>query len=453
MYLGFQFLKLQKILKFMKMKSVLNHWFKKQAFVLPIIVFLFGCQDNPTHKKDFVGFYEGEFTHGNFSTPIQIEIEKDSLDFKVYFTSVDQNAYRIPTSNVKSNADSIYFELNSDYYSFRFKNKISKDGTTLNANLTVDSVTQNFKLKKTSALNNPSIRREEVSFMSNGLNLKGTIFYPPKPSKKALFFVTSSGNSDRSASRAEAMNFTNHGYITFHFDKRGTGASEGDWRSASIEDLATDDMNALKFLATKLAIPFNKIGIKGSSQGGTKVPYILSKIEDLAFGIVVSCPSTTLLESDLNYWKNENQPLIEAAYFEEAFAFERLVYQYIGGLTTLKTLRDSITKDKNKSWFSKVWIPNLDEVQIDSKLQFSPMPYFNIINQPVLIIQGTKDEIIPKESSTSIYKALKNHHNSKAVLLVNANHAMQVVENSDFPYWPMPHPEYLTTIYKWLDSL
>ncbi len=176
-------------------------------------------------------------------------------------------------------------------------------------------------------------------------------------------------------------------------------------------------------------------------------------MEDLAFGIVVSCPSTSLLESDLNYWKNINQPLIGDKYFDEAFALERLVYQYIGGLATLGTLENAITKNKDKSWFSKVWIPNLDEVEIDSKLQFSPMPYFEKINQPLLIIQGTKDEIIPEESSSSIYKVLKDQLKSKAVLLVDANHSMQVVDNSDFPYWPMPHPEYLSTIHRWLDSL
>lgn len=418
------------------------------------MVLALGCQKNHSYKRDFVGFYEGVFTHGNFSTPIQIEIEKDSLDFKVYFTSSDQNAYKIPTSKVQCKEDSIYFELNSDYFNFRFKNRLSNDGANLNANLIVDSIAQSFNLKRISDLKNSSIRKEDVSFKSSGLNLKGTIFYPIKPSKKALYFVTSSGNSDRSASRAEAMKFTGQGYITFHFDKRGTGTSEGDWRSSSIEELSTDDINALTFLSNKLDIPFNKIGIKGSSQGGTKVPYILSKMEDLAFGIVVSCPSTSLLESDLNYWKNENQPLIEDQYFNEAFAMERLVFQHIGGITTLRTLENAITKNKNKPWFSKIWIPNLDKVEIDSKLQFSPMPYFYKIKQPILIIQGTMDEIIPEESGSSIYKILKqNQPNSKVVMLANANHSMQLVGNSDFPYWPMPHPDYLTTIYKWLDSL
>ncbi|WP_339918367.1 alpha/beta hydrolase [Yeosuana marina] len=421
---------------------------------LVFIAFSAGCQNNHSDNKDFIGVYEGNFTHGNFSTPIQIEIEKDSLNYLVYFTSPDQNAYRIPTSNVSQKGDSIYFELNSDYFSFKFKNKRSEDGTNLYANLSVDSISQNFKLKKSINLEESEIRQEDVSFKSNDLNLKGTIYFPSKPSNKVLYFVTSSGNSDRSASRAEAIKFTNQGFITFHFDKRGTGVSEGNWRSSSIEELCMDDINALKFLSKKLNIPFSNMGIKGSSQGGTKVPYILSKIENLAFGIVVSCPSTSLLESDLNYWKNNNQSTIEHKYFDEAFSLERLVFEYIGGLTTRETLEESIIQNKHKPWFSKLWIPNLDEVEIDRKLQFTPMPYFKLINQPLLIIQGTKDEIIPKESSASIFEVLKNKQNySKVVLLTDANHSMQLVGNSDFPYWPMPHPEYLSSIYNWLNNL
>lgn len=434
------------------MKIVIAKPFKRLIAVLFIIGLILGCKNEHSKEKNLTGIYEGKFTHGNFSTPIQIEIEKDSLNYNVYFTSPEQNAFRIPTTNILYKNDSIYFELNSDYYSFKFKNKISEDGDLMNAHLSVDSINQGFILHK--VINDKNTHQEEFTFQSNSLNLKGTIYYPPKASNKVLYFVTSSGNSDRSASRAEAIKFTNQGFITFHFDKRGTGSSEGNWENSSIEDLAMDDMNAIKFLSKKLNIPLSNIGIKGSSQGGVKVPLILSEIQELAFGIVVSCPATSLLESDLNYWKNRNQPLIEDEYFEDAFAFERLVFQYIAGITKLERLEEEIDKDKNKPWFSNVWVPNLSEVEIDSKLQFSPIVYFNKINQPLLIIQGTKDEIIPEMSSAELFSIAKERNSkSKVVSLVGANHSMQLVENSGFPYWPMPHPDYLTTVFQWLNEL
>lgn len=121
------------------MNLPLNKRYRTKAFILVILTLVFGC--NHSSEYDFVGIYEGDFTHGNFSKPIQIEIEKDSLDYKVYFTSPAQNAYEIPTSNVRRINDSIFFEVNSDYYSFRFRNKLFEDGTGLSACLAVDSVT------------------------------------------------------------------------------------------------------------------------------------------------------------------------------------------------------------------------------------------------------------------------------------------------------------------------
>ena len=86
---------------------------------------------------------------------------------------------------------------------------------------------------------------------------------------------------------------------------------------SDIPELCEDDLNALEFLHQSEKIDFNKIGIKGSSQGATKIPYLLKKHPDLAYGIAVSCPASTLLESDWNYWKNRNRDQIKPKQFEE----------------------------------------------------------------------------------------------------------------------------------------
>ncbi len=104
--------------------------------------------------------------------------------------------------------------------------------------------------------------------------------------------------------------FTKLGYTVFNYDKRGTGKSEGNWQSATIEELCKDDMNALRFFSETSSIPLSKTGIKGSSQGGIKVPYILTRLTQIGFGISVSCPSGSLLESDLNRWQQRNEEKI-----------------------------------------------------------------------------------------------------------------------------------------------
>ncbi|MFZ0489085.1 MAG: prolyl oligopeptidase family serine peptidase, partial [Salegentibacter sp.] len=200
--------------------------------------------------------------------------------------------------------------------------------------------------------------------------------------------------------------------------------------------------------------PIKKIGIKGSSQGAAKIPYILSELENLKYGIVVSCPGVTLLDSDLNYWRNRNADAIGNK-IDAATNFQRNVFEFIAGERSRTNLEEAIKNEKSKSWFANIWVPNLDEVQIDKKLLYNPIPYFETTKQPILILQGTKDEIIPANSYEIISEALIKAGNDhfKAVLLDGASHSMYYIGESDFPYWSKLHPDYLTTIEDWINTL
>ncbi|MGA9589887.1 MAG: prolyl oligopeptidase family serine peptidase [Salegentibacter sp.] len=427
----------------------------KRIIPLLIVLGISSCNPNSEIKKDKkTGSFSGVFEYGNFSDPILFEIERDSASFNVFFTSLEQNANRIPFQNVEVNGDSIKFKLQSDFYNYSFKNKWIDNYSKLHGSLTVDTITSLYKLEKEVLDNSNVPKSEEISFESNGLSLNGTIWYPKNSKEKAIIIVTSSGNSDRSASRAEAILFAQMGFTTFHYDKRGTGNSEGNWNTATIEELSADDITAIKYFSNKTGIPIKKIGIKGSSQGAAKIPYILSELENLKYGIVVSCPGVTLLDSDLNYWRNRNADAIGNK-IDAATNFQRNVFEFIAGERSRTNLEEAIKNEKSKSWFANIWVPDLDEVQIDKKLLYSPIPYFETTKQPILILQGTKDEIIPANSYEIISEALikAGNDNFKAVLLDGASHSMYYIGESDFPYWSKLHPDYLTTIEDWINTL
>jgi len=260
----------------------------KRIIVIFIVFVIFSCNSNPEIKKDEkTGNFSGIFKRGNFSDKILIEIERDSVSFNVFFTSLEQNANRIPFQNVEVNGDSINFKLQSDFYTYAFKNKWIDNYNKLQGALTVDTITTLYTLEKELLNNSKAPKNEDVSFESNGLSLNGTIWYPDNHEGKALIIVTSSGNADRSASRAEAILFAQMGFTTFHYDKRGTGNSEGNWNSATIEELLADDITAIEYFSNKTGIPLKNIGIKGSSQGAAKIPYILSELENLKYAIYI----------------------------------------------------------------------------------------------------------------------------------------------------------------------
>lgn len=420
-----------------------------------IVLGFFSCNPNPEIKKEGrTGNFSGIFKNGNFSDKILFEIERDCTRFNVFFTSLEQNANRIPFQNVEVKGDSINFELQSDFYKYSFRNKWTGANRKLQGTLTVDTVTTSYSLEKELLDNSEASKSEEVSFDANGLRINGTIWYPETNQGKALVIVTSSGNSDRSASRAEAILFAQKGFTTFHYDKRGTGNSEGDWNTATMDDLVADDIAAISYFSNKTGIPLKEIGVKGSSQGATKVPYVLGELEDLKYGIAVSCPGVNLLESDLNYWKNRNAEVFGDD-MEAATQLQRKVFEYIAGDLPKTDLEQAIEHEESKSWFHNVWVPNLEEVQTDKKLLYTPIPHFETTKQPILIIQGTLDEIIPPNSHLRIEEALQKSSNDdyQTVLLDGASHSMYYVGESDFPYWSKLHPDYLPIMENWIHSV
>ena len=427
----------------------------KNICVIIILLGMFSCNPHSEIKKDEkTGNFSGMVEHGNFSDKIRLEIERDSASFKVFFTSLEQNANRIPFQNVEVNGDSIRFELQSDFYTYSFRNKWIDEYSKLQGSLTVDTVTTRYTLKKVLSEDSNNPKSEEISFKSNGLRINGTIWYPNNNKGKALVIVTSSGGQDRSASRAEAILLAQKGFTTFHYDKRGTGNSEGDWNTATIEEYITDDVTAIEYFSEKTGIPLKKIGIKGSSQGAIKIPSILNELENLNYGIVVSCPGVTLLESDLNYWRNRNAKLL-GNHLDDATLLQRKVFEFMAGKISRADLEKAINSKKSASWFANIWVPNLDEVQPDKRLLYTPIPYFEKTRQPILIMQGKMDEIIPVNSYLLITDAIKKsgNDNYKTVLLEGASHSMSNIGGSDFPYWFKLHPDYLPTIEDWINTV
>jgi hypothetical protein len=84
----------------------------KKIFVIFIVFGIISCIPNPETKEgEKIGTFSGIIENGDFSDEIFFEIETDSINFKVFFTSIEQNANRIPFQNVEVSGDSINFKL------------------------------------------------------------------------------------------------------------------------------------------------------------------------------------------------------------------------------------------------------------------------------------------------------------------------------------------------------
>lgn len=126
---------------------------------------------------------------------------------------------------------------------------------------------------------NVQMVKEEISFKSD-VNLKGTLLIPDlgKESYPAIMFLPGSGqlNRDGSTSKGKfkfnlyadlAELCTSLGFVTFRYDKRGVGESEGDFHSAGLSDALNDGEAALDLLAAHSKVDNNKLIIAGHSEG------------------------------------------------------------------------------------------------------------------------------------------------------------------------------------------
>ncbi|WP_423409187.1 alpha/beta hydrolase [Heyndrickxia sp. MSNUG] len=126
---------------------------------------------------------------------------------------------------------------------------------------------------------NAQMIREEISFKSD-VNLKGTMLIPDLGmlSYPAIVFLPGSGQLNRDGSTPKgkfkfnlyadlAELCTSLGFVTFRYDKRGVGESEGDFHTAGLSDAMNDAEAALDLLANHPKVDPNKLIIAGHSEG------------------------------------------------------------------------------------------------------------------------------------------------------------------------------------------
>jgi pimeloyl-ACP methyl ester carboxylesterase len=166
-----------------------------------------------------------------------------------------------------------------------------------------------------------SIKKENVTFKSEGVTLAGNI-YKPKISHAALVVVHGSGQESRLNGFAEL--FAKNGFTVLTYDKRGVGESGGVYAGPEVGTNNIDSVN-LNLLAKDASSAVNKlhqieknlsIGLVGFSQAGWIIPIAASKNPLIEFMVLFSCPTITTLEQlrfqfytdgNKGFWENHTE--------------------------------------------------------------------------------------------------------------------------------------------------
>jgi X-Pro dipeptidyl-peptidase (S15 family) len=172
---------------------------------------------------------------------------------------------------------------------------------------------------------------EEVTFDSGDATLAGTLI---KPAETGVFpayvMLHGAGPETRGspASRAHAKTLVRSGFAVLIYDKRGAGASGGDFDEASYRDFIADADAAIGYLAGRGDIDGDRIGRFGASESGWFTPEIAAARPSVAFIINKVGPPLSWVDTVL--WEVRNDLLAEGAAESDLDRLLALTRQKVG---------------------------------------------------------------------------------------------------------------------------
>jgi len=321
-----------------------------------------------------------------------------------------------------------------------------------------------------------NFREEEMLFTSGDAVLAGTLKTPagagPFP---GVVLVHGSGPGERTQLESIARFFVRNGIAALTYDKRGCGASTGDWKQVDLDVLAGDALVGVAVLRTWDRIDPDRIGLWGISQGGWIAPLAAARSTTVAFVINHSGPGTSLRRQDTymmsSILRMEGLPQPDIAL---AVAALNTLYDFGRGKTPADSLDRALDRLRGRDGLESFQDMRPENIVADSLyahqaigdpawfLHLDPdrdaLAPYRTLRCPVLVVYGRLDYTVPvEESAAAINATLKaaGHTDYEVKVLDRTGHGFLVMD-PDSPARPLQPmsiaPEYFDLLKAWLSS-
>jgi pimeloyl-ACP methyl ester carboxylesterase len=305
-------------------------------------------------------------------------------------------------------------------------------------------------------------RAEDVRFSNGNIQLAGTLRTPATGVRHpAIILVHYSGPANRVSVLPFARFLIRRGVAVFGYDKRGVGASTGDWNVASFDDLAGDVVAAFSYLKTRSDIDSARVGLLGVSQAGWVMPLAAVKANDLAFLISVSGAGVSAAETGIDHARNEmtaaGMPPPAVGRVIGLMALQHEFARTGRGWDRYVAERAALAARMGQPPESFPSSPDDPQWQIIRRLHlYDPAPTLRRLRVPLLAIFGERDNNIVAEKNAAAWKAALDaggHRDYRLQVLPSANHLqLEAVRGTNAEVASLRRfvPEYATTIEEWL---
>ena len=308
-------------------------------------------------------------------------------------------------------------------------------------------------------------RREDVRFSNGDVQLAGTLISPTtKGPHPAVILVHASGAEDREYLLPFARFLIRHGMAVLGYDKRGVGASTGDWNKASFDDLAGDVVAAFEYLKTRNDIRHAEIGMLGWSQAGWVMPLAALRANDWAFLISLSGAGVSGAETTIDQARSEMAASgMRPQMIDQIVELMTLQYEYLRTgqgwsryLAARETIAARMGGNPPQAFPATRDHPYLQFMR--PLILYDPAPTIRRLQLPVLALFGELDNNILAEKNRAAWEAaLKagGHRDYTLRILPKANHALleaKVGNNAETKSLQRFVPAYFETVLAWLSN-
>lgn len=399
------------------------------------------------------GHWAGSMTSQGAQLPVSFDFSPTAAALEGRFTSLTQRAMDYPLDSVSSNGPSVHFVLGG--------------ATVFDGQFTANAITGTFRGDDASGTF--TLSKEErprlpydvvdVTFDNGGVKLSGTLVSPHSPGRHpAVVLLQGSGPETRwGTNRFIADRFARAGIAALIYDKRGSGASGGDWKTASYDDLARDALSGIELLRTRPDVDPSRVGLHGHSQGGIIAAVAATLAPDkIAFIVAEDTVAGPVWQQDLYRVHNALTQQFKPAEVEAAMRLYTLFIEVARGLRPYAELEAASATVAKEPWFDWLGIPPHDSwlwPWYAKTGNVNTLDDWRTVKVPVLLIFGERDRLVPvDESLRQLEKALDTNATPYTALIApRAEHNLTVhPQDGEAFFWWHAAPGLVDTVAAWI---
>jgi len=401
------------------------------------------------------GHWVGSLEQHGQKLAIAYDLQGDEAHASGRFSADTWRVMDYPLGKVAFNGDHVRFSMGGDALEGERK------GDEIQGKFKGDDGEGSFTLRRKLKPALP-YREFPVTWRNGSVTLFGTLAMPTTPGRHpAVVLLQGSGPESRwGTNRYIADRFARAGIAALAYDKRGSGQSTGDWRDGGYETLAGDAMGAVELLAARRDVDPRRIGLHGHSEGGMVAPLAATMAPArVAFLVAEDTYAGRVSEQDIYRTQNEvaGEDFSEADKVKE-LAMYRLFISVISGDRPYADLETASAAVRNDAWFKDLNLPPRSDpawTWYPRRSHFDTRTVWAKIRQPVLLIYGEHDQLIPVDESmrriTDLLDASQTPYT--ALIAPRAEHNLTIKpQKAEAFFWWHKAPGVIETVVNWVKT-